>query len=260
MKNSIYATKKADVAIGSGSSDAIKGNIYFTKNLDQFKLINGNRPVNSSQVALLAKGMEKYGVLQSPIIVNQDGEIYDGQHRYSAAKITGLGIYYVVVDGYDLEQMRSLNLTQRNWSLLDYHRSFMSVGKEEYIKLDNFWKRSEGFTLRQCIYLCSNSSSVDGVSFKQGEFVCKDVSIAQDWADKLVSLKPYFEGFNGSNFVKVMIYMFKHPNFDFNRFFRIVKSRRVTLHRCASLTQYKDLIETIYNYRYTKKVNLRFVP
>ena len=265
---------KAETKLDNGfdiRGDRAAKRVYFTKDLSRFKLIKGNRPVNQEQVHKLAECMEVYGVMCSPIIVNSNGEIYDGQHRYSAAKKVGKGIYYIIVNGYSFEQIQSLNLTQRNWSTLDFHKSFVAMGKEEYIKLDNFWKKHPDFTLSCIISLCANvigtdittstkGSSGSSGSFKKGRFVCRDLKLANDWAYKLEILSHYTNAFNSNGFVRVMIYMFRHPNFDFNRFLRNAKKSRTRIEKQATYAKYKEHIEYIYNYGYSKKVNLRFLP
>lgn len=277
--NDLLVGKKPSLRTDNGfdvRNDRVAKRVYFTRDLSRFKLIKGNRPVNQSQVALLAKGMEMYGVLCSPIIVNENGEIYDGQHRFSAAKLAGLGIYYVIANGYTLEQIQILNLTQKNWTVKDFHCSFVAAGLDEYVKLDKFWKRFSDLSLSTCIAICSNviaSSNVTAMtkefrldssakqgSFKKGTFVCTNMSVANDWAMKIMLLKPYFAGYKNTGFVQAMIYMFKHPNFNFQRFIRILQRGKVELKTCSTRKQYKEMIEHVYNHYQSKKVNLRFMP
>jgi hypothetical protein len=52
--------------------------------------------------------------------------------------------------------------------------------------------------------------------------------------------------------------MLKNENFEFAEFITKLKQQPTTLQDCTSITQYKVLIEEIYNYRRREKVNLRY--
>ena len=58
--------------------------IKTTRNYGQFRFMKGNRDVSSLHLErLIASMREKY--VPTPIIVNKDNEIIDGQHRFNAA-------------------------------------------------------------------------------------------------------------------------------------------------------------------------------
>ena len=51
---------------------------------------------------------------------------------------------------------------------------------------------------------------------------------------------------------------FKNENFEFTEFLAKLKQQPTTLQDCTNVSQYKSLIEEIYNYRRREKINLRF--
>ena len=55
-----------------------------------------------------------------------------------------------------------------------------------------------------------------------------------------------------------MLSILKHENFDFMEFLNKIKLQSIKLIDCSNVSQYKLLIEEIYNYRRRDKVNLRF--
>jgi ParB-like chromosome segregation protein Spo0J len=62
-----------------------------------FKINKLNRIVQTGHIEKLKKSIEKVGYLKyNPIIVNEDMEIIDGQHRYFACVKLNLPIYYEV--------------------------------------------------------------------------------------------------------------------------------------------------------------------
>ena len=52
--------------------------------------------------------------------------------------------------------------------------------------------------------------------------------------------------------------LFKNPNFEFTEFLQKLKIQPTALQDCTNVTNYKVLIEEIYNYRRREKVNLRY--
>ena len=98
--------------------------IHSTVDLSVFKILEGNRNINLGNVERLVKSIEENGFLQMPIIVNENYEVIDGQHRLMAARKLNSIIYYHKVNNYDLKTAIVLNRNQSNWSISDYIRSY----------------------------------------------------------------------------------------------------------------------------------------
>ena len=94
--------------------------------------------------------------------------------------------------------------------------------------------------------------------FEEGTWKGKDFNLAQENADKLKMLKPYYDGYKRSTFISTMLGLFKNEKFDFFEFLNKLKLQTQKMEDCTSVSQYKLLIEDIYNYRRREKVNLRF--
>ena len=87
--------------------------VYSTDNLEIFNQMKGNRPPNVQHINRLCDSIKLNGVLQNPIIVNEFMDVIDGQHRLLAAKKAKSSIFYIIVDGYSLNQVQILNLNQK---------------------------------------------------------------------------------------------------------------------------------------------------
>ena len=78
--------------------------VLYTTNLNQFKFIDTNRKITSSRsqkrIRGIADSMKTNGVLPIPVIVTSRFFIVDGQHRIEAAKLAGLGVYYIITKTY----------------------------------------------------------------------------------------------------------------------------------------------------------------
>jgi hypothetical protein len=71
-------------------------------------------------------------------------------------------------------------------------------------------------------------------------------------------VKPYYNGYNRSTFVQALLGMFRIDEFDFTQFIKKLSIQGGKLIDCTSVTQYRLLIEEIYNYKSRDKVNLRY--
>lgn len=249
--------------------------VYKTNDLSVFNQIKGNRPPNPQHVRRLCASINTYGILQNPIIVNENMDVIDGQHRLLAAKEANSGVFFIIVKGYKLGEVQVLNLNQKNWTKKDFLEGYADMGIEPYVKLRNFTRRNSDFNITNCIALCQNSNNASNTSisqkyrkdgreykqkevFEEGTWLGKDFELAQEWANKLKMIKPYYNGYKRSTFVGAMIGLFKHSNFDFFEFLNKLKKQTQKLDDCSNVSQYRLLIEDIYNYRRRDKVNLRF--
>lgn len=248
--------------------------VYKTNDLSIFKEIKGNRPPNPQHVGRLANSIKKNGILQNPIIVNNKMQVIDGQHRLLAARESKSSIFYIIVNGYSLNEVHCLNLNQKNWTKKDYMHGYVTMGIKPYVDLKNFYETNKVFNLRECISMCSNraSNGNTGISstfrkgsavnssevFEMGTWKGRDFGLAQENADKIKMLEAYYDGYRRSTFVGTMLGLLANTKFNFFEFLSKLKLQSGKLQDCTSVSQYLLLIEDIYNYRRREKVNLRY--
>ncbi len=199
-----------------------------------FKQIDGNRVPNLQHVRRLTDSINVNGMKCNPILVNENMEVIDGQHRLMAAKESESFIYYIIVKGYSLSEVHTLNLNQKNWGKKDFMEGYANMGVESYIKLKKFIEKNDDFTLNDCISMCANLSSNNHnlahkyklnrktsytqQVFEEGTWIGKDFELGQDWANKIRMVKPYYNGYNKGGFVKTMIGLLQKETFDFTAF------------------------------------------
>lgn len=108
--------------------------IQVTSDYNQFKFLVANRDENRQHVEALKVAFAEIGNLTrvQPILVNEEYEIIDGQHRFIAAKDMGEPIYFVQVPGLGITEARSMNILHRNWSPLDFAKSYAASGNRSY--------------------------------------------------------------------------------------------------------------------------------
>ena len=93
--------------------------VFETKDYNMFSFISNNRSVSKGHINKIIQSMKKRRLI-SPILVNEKGQIIDGQHRFLAQKELGLPIPYIEQEGYGEKETQILNTNTKNWSLLDW--------------------------------------------------------------------------------------------------------------------------------------------
>jgi hypothetical protein len=237
--------------------------VYQTKEYSKFKFRNDNRIVNQNHVKSITRKMKEKGWYPgSYVIVNSKFEIIDGQHRVKAAMEANVPIQYTMEKGAGFQTIRNLNTNQKNWALADHIHGFVEEKNENYIRLNDFMNEFPELKPTECMMLTQNCfTHVDRDVFESGNFTTKDMDVARDWARNIMLLKPYFEGYNRSMFIRALVKILsKRVDFIFDEFVRKVKMRPDLIHFCGSVPEYVGMIEEIYNYRRrnTEKLNLRF--
>ena len=247
----------------NNSNHVQEGKVFWTTDLSKFVSLNGNRVVNPKHVERLENSIKLNGVLINPIIVNSLWEIVDGQHRLEAAKRASTGIYYIVAAGYSLKEVHALNLNQKNWGTKDYLEGYANMGLTQYVKLNKFMGINNEFTIAIAIAICSKDGNTRqgcnlSTTFNAGKWEVKDWNEAQNNADKLKLIGNFYEGFVRRSFVVAILDLLKNERFDFNEFMHKLRLQPNALIDCVNATQYKILIEDIYNYRNRNKVSFKY--
>lgn len=242
-------------------TDKVVDSIYETKDYNKFNFHPNNREIEDPHVKQLVVSMREKGWLkESNMVVNEKMTIIDGQHRLMAAMIVGIPVKYKVSVGAGISEIRELNKNQKNWTKLNHLEGFVKDKNPHYVMLDNFMKMFPSFRLTECLMMCKNGfTDVSKSDFENGRFIVKDMNLARTWGHNIMKLKPYFpNGYNKSIFVRSLIKCLTKPGFVFDEFLHKVKIRPGSIHLCGTVDQYVEMIESIYNYKRTDKVNLRF--
>lgn len=127
------------------NTDEVKAisNIFVTSDYGKFKTLPGNRFVDKSHVKLLTNRMKEQNLNPwFPILVNENFEVIDGQHRLRALEELKYPVYYEIRQGLNIDSTIQLNSGTRNWSWKDYCQSFADRGNVNYQK---FWELYQEF-------------------------------------------------------------------------------------------------------------------
>ena len=231
--------------------------IHKTQDYDIFNTLKGNRDLNISHKEKLKKSFKK-DYLISPIIVNEKYEIIDGQHRFNAARDLDYPIYYILINGYSLEEVKILNTNTKNWKREDYLNAYCDLGYKEYIKFKKFYNDIKEFTIGSAERIAAGHQSDNMLDFRSGKFKFKNILDAYDTAQKILMFKPYYNGYNRNTFVGAVMKLIKNENYNHAQMIHKLSLNPSILVDCANTSQYVLLLEDIYNYKSRNKTNLRY--
>lgn len=234
-------------------------NIQITQDHSLFKRIPGNRKINQAHVNRLIRSLENNATASkyTPIIVNENHEIIDGQHRLEALKELGLPVHYVVEKGLNLSDVQALNSLSKPWSPMDFARSFAEIGNQNYVTYIAF---KEEFKLNHDI-LQNYLSLDDGITtlmFKTGRLKVKDETKSRDLCKKLIGVGAYFEHFNRRSFAFAFKRMWENPEYEHKHFLERMESKGHTLSDFALPEDCLREMEKIYNKNLHAKYRVRF--
>ena len=114
--------------------DAIVGNIYETRDYEQFKTLLGNRDVEPERFKKIETAM-RIKQLPIPIVVNEKMEVIDGQGRLAVCKKHGFPISYIICDGLGIDDCVAANLNFTQWSSKDVVKRYAKTGGADYQRL-----------------------------------------------------------------------------------------------------------------------------
>jgi hypothetical protein len=249
--------------------------VYETNDYSMFKTLEGNRNLNKLHVARLKKSFSEH-YLFSPVLVNSKIEVIDGAHRIEAAKELNLPVRYIILNGYGLKEVQIFNTNMKNWKREDYLNGYCDLAYPEYLKFRNFMRRFPEFGMASSealLLLQAGTNPIRGdfeglrtpsgrrygvKYFEEGDLKIPDYEKSVEMASKILMIKPYYEGFNRRVFVAAMLGILKIDVFSISELISKLKSNPTGLQHCNDVSQYKLLIEDIYNYRRREKVNLRY--
>lgn len=259
LVQAIAAAVKA--AKPTSETDAIVSVIHETYDYDKFGFLDSNRPTNKPHVIRLKESMDEEYLI-SPITVNENFWIIDGQHRFEAAKEKGLPVRYIIAEGYGSDQMKRFNVNSSNWGKKEYLHHYVAEKHPEYLKFKLFMDTYPDFSLTTALSIVNGSTvhterTIEGKrvltkDFDRGLLQIKDYNHAVKTAESLMQIKPYYENYNMQSFVNVIRILLKDDNYNHSRMvqkFKLHKNNPDLVYRPARQIFVWDMLKNLYNFK-----------
>lgn len=213
------------------------GVIYRTKEYDKFKTIKGNRKLNVRNYIKLLKSMEEE-LLVVPILVNSNFEIIDGQHRYTSCKELNKYVYYYIVEGYGIDQVRRSNLVSSNWTKSDYLNMHLEEDNDEYISFNVILKETN-MNISDLLKLYAMVQHKSGVQisyeFEAGSFSAEGTSEVREFLNTLENFN-FFKLYKSQSFVAAFIKLYTNTSYNNQRLIEKTKLRKNSLEQLTGGT------------------------
>lgn len=228
-----------------------------TTDYKQFKLMPGNRRVVKAHVKNLAQSMALYPEIfqLKPILVNKHYEVIDGQHRLAAAKQLKVPVWYEKVGDVGANEAVIINNNQRNWSMLDYARSYAAFGNEEYkafLRIRDKFPTLPIYTIMR--YIGSKMAS-GSVKFRNGEFKADMIQTGEVYLEMLDELAEIYPRFAYHTPSQAVYRAFMQEGYDHDRMLKklnMVPEGMVKLN--GTNEEILRNLEDIYNFRQQQDV------
>lgn len=230
--------------------------VYSTKDYEAFSFITGNRNINKPHLEKLRKSMlEMY--IPVPIVVNENLEIIDGQHRFVICKEEGIAVHFIQIKGLNLTHVQKINELMRVWTAEAFMNCYCDLAVEnEYKEYNDYleyreFKRTYGFGHNETQAILSNQKMFSGnlsERFRNGTFNIVDLRKAKLVANRITDVSKYYQGYKRRGFVLAMLQCFAIPEYNHDRFLSKLSYQTYKLSDQPNYKQYLQIIQDIYNY------------
>lgn len=229
-----------------------------TENYDMFKRMVGNRKPTGWKA--IVESIGRVGYVMSPILVNENMEVVDGQNRLEALKVLGLPVDYIIVEGVGVEACRSMNIGQKNWTFTDFLRSYSEDGNQNYTRLLGLIAT---YQKDVCIdgVLCANPKqriiSSGGAKYphvRDGEYIL-DQESAYACAKCIEEIKKlgFVDFCNNRNmsariYWRAVMYCYRHPEVNMERLIKQLNDNAINIKSYSSVIDQLRCFEEVYNF------------
>lgn len=222
--------------------------------MTQFTFRDDNRKVQRKHVNDLIESIKAHGYLNhAPIVLNEDGEIIDGQHRYIACCELGITPPTITIRKDDPTLMVDLNRSQKAWAIEDFINFFAEAGKYSFKILQDFCKYCHLAVTPSLIILLNNEfKSFDDIrtgslminlseqELQEKRRIANDITAIA----KLINLKK-----GNKSITQAYMSLIEMDGFKRDYFFMKMRRYRDRLSLCGTSKAYLQMFVAVYNYR-----------
>jgi len=232
----------------------IAGTLKFTSDYSIFEKAKGNRRVYPIQVAKLLLKIRARGQ-KVPVIVNENMEVIDGQHRIEVCEKLGIPVMYLICKKASLDDIKDINNSAKLWNFDDYLKCYSRNGykkQKTYLTLRSFKERYD-LPGRIALYLLSGNTHDLGLNdFRTGDFKIDNLKDAHMFGDCLKKIRKTHKCGRSVRFARALVNNVSIHNSDLN-LDRLVKQIEKYPQKIKgpNVEEFEDSI--LYCYSYQKR-------
>jgi len=215
-----------------------------------------DKPPNKKRIEKIAESMIEQGFIKSYcIVVNAKMEILDGQHRFEAAKLLGIPVYFRIDDALTLKQIQTAGKLSRAWSRMDYINSYASIGNASYQRMKECIAKSafrEHCCLNILMRVYSKDVKVWTSQLQDGLIEFGPEKVATYWTihakiEFVVNRIPEYQ--NSANAIMGLLSLVMNERYDQSRMADKIAYISNRFVRRYSVREYIELFYEIYSFR-----------
>lgn len=230
-----------------------------TQNYEKFTLKEENRDLKRTHINKLKDSLQERGFIAArPVLVNENYEILDGQHRFMACKELNIPFEYVVQKNASPEMILNLNTTQRSWGAGDYVKFYANqVGNQAYKNLYSFMQE---YKLSASVALSLMGRQTSGSlsdTIRNGQLIItkREVMEAKErytWVSEILKINRLPVG---GRVLTAIVKLSDCSGFQWETLLKKVSRQSDKVTRCATINGYIQMFGEIYNNRNANPIN-----
>jgi len=214
-------------------------------------------PQTDKHILRLAKSFDKDGFSEHhPIIVNDNGMILSGHHRYYAAILAGIGVFYKVDNEYNIDVETHCDDIHKKWTMQDWITKYANSGVQTYMQINEFKTNHPYLSIKliesilenkanhQCadtILKIKSGNYVPLITFKKANIIANTLKeICECLTDKTYNSLPL-------HFCFACLAMFKAENYSHTHFMKNFRKQASTFEVQYTRNGNITALEEIYN-------------
>lgn len=240
--------------------------IYETTNYSDFKTMVGNRAIKDDRVNKIVESINNVGYVLSPILVNENMEVIDGQGRLSALERLKMPVHYMIQRGVGIEECRQMNIHQSNWTNYDYVASYAIRGDENYRRLQSLLDTYDVIPVHVVVASATNKIGVATArvttKLRAGKLEISENDYERarwelDYAKQMQQVAKIIGG-NKEPFFKAVIYAYKNLTSEGrNTMERVIRQHAYDFPSLTRPVDYLKRFDSYYNSEVTKSKRIK---
>jgi hypothetical protein len=225
--------------------------IFEESDYSKFKLIESNRDISREHAVKIVKSLETVNLMEDhPILVDQNMNVLDGQHRLEACKMLGIPVWYKISTKMQIKDIPITNSIVKPWRADDYLKQYCSLEFDSYLKLRHFMDTT-ALKIKAALSLMRNGSIGKAYSsFYNGCFVYPENDTRYwDFMKKLDDFEGIGLRFSPHTTAFVIAYWHAYcvKGFSHRQMMTKMKYKTGSLTCTNKWKEYMPMIEAIYN-------------